>query len=164
MKKGLALLGVIAFLCLPTVSAEPRDSYIGVQLGTAEAEDEELGYGLLRLGVKASDRSFIEFRTGIGLDDTDVDGITVEIERITGIYGTYRFAQSNNYSLYGIGGWSEVTLKGSLGGLSAQQDENGFSYGFGLEIFGLNVEWMQYLDTKELEASAVAIGYNYRFQ
>ena len=64
---------------------------------------------------------------------------------------------------YGALGYSNVTLKVSSDTDSTQPDDNGLSYGVGFEAYGFNVEWMQYLDTTDIDASAVAIGYNYHF-
>jgi len=63
-----------------------------------------------------------------------------------------------------VAGYSQVSFKGSLGNASDQDDEDGFSYGVGVEVYGFNVEYMQYLDTSDLEVGAVAVGYNYKFE
>lgn len=49
-------------------------------------------------------------------------------------------------------------------GQNIQIEEDSFSYGVGLEYRGFNVEWIQYIDTSDIEADAVSIGYNYHFE
>ena len=46
---------------------------------------------------------------------------------------------------------------------STQVDDNGLSYGVGVQFYGFNLEYMQYLDTADLEVGAYSIGYNYQF-
>jgi len=57
-----------------------------------------------------------------------------------------------------------VSFKASLGNLSDQDDDHGLSYGIGVQVYGFNVEYMQYLNTTELDVGALAVGYNYKFE
>lgn len=164
MNKTIWAIGFVTLLSSTASHAEGLESYLGLQYGTADSEGEELDYGLIRLGVMVSENMAVELRTGIGTDDTTISGITVEIEGISGIYGAYHFNFSDNTSIYGTLGWSDITVKGSMPAGSDQEKENGLSYGIGFEAYGFNVEWMQYLDTNDLEADAIAVGYNYHFK
>jgi len=162
MEKVFVLLSTLVILYSSNaLAAKDTNMFLGLQVGQADAEDEDLEYGLIRIGAAMSDNMTIEVRSGRGTNDTKVDNVTVEIERIYGLYTSYHFKMSEKVSAYGIAGWSKATVKASLGNQSQQEDDNGLSYGVGLEAYGVNVEWMQYLDTSDLDASAIAIGYNY---
>ncbi|MBT8437514.1 MAG: hypothetical protein KJP11_09095, partial [Gammaproteobacteria bacterium] len=85
-------------------------------------------------------------------------GIDFEIESIGGLYGLYHVG-----IIYGIAGASSGTVKTSLMGQNKQIEDDSFSYGIGLEYRGFNVEWIQYMDTSDIEVDALSIGYNYYF-
>ena len=79
------------------------------------------------------------------------------------MFGFYHLYMTDRVSFYGTLGYSELSLKTRGGAGLGPDDESGFSYGVGFEAYGFNIEWMQYLDTADVDASVAAIGYNYRF-
>ena len=160
--KKLALALLLLFTT-NTYAYEPGNSYVGLQLGQADVEDLDLGYYLIRFGVEVNDQIDIELRTARGADDEEDQGVEYEVERIGGIYGLYHFNMGRG-SVYGIAGWSEGTIKTTINNQSIQEDEDSFSYGVGLQYWGVNVEWIQYIDTTVIEFDAVSIGYNYSFE
>ena len=166
MKKLVIVLpGVfmIALLTLSTAHANEAHGYFGLQLGKADVEDDDLNYGLARIGIKYPNNIAAEVRYGLGTNGKTSDGVTVEVDRILGVYGAYYFDLADKLSLYGIVGWSEIVINSSDLLDSVDTSQDGISYGVGAEFRGFNVEWMQYLDTDDVETQAIAIGYNYHF-
>jgi hypothetical protein len=160
--KKLALVLLLLFTS-NSYAYESGDSYVGVQLGQTDIEDLDLNYYLIRIGVEVYDHIDLELRSARGSNDEEDQGIEVEIERISGIYGLYHLTMGHA-SVYGIAGWSEGTIKTTINDQSTQVEEDSFSYGVGLQYRGVNVEWIQYVDTSNIEFDAVSIGYNYRFE
>ncbi len=156
--KKLTLVLVLLFTT-NTYALESGNSYIGFQLGEADVDDVDLDYYLIRFGVEVNDHIDLELRYGRGSNDQEDGGIDFEIESIGGLYGLYHVG-----ILYGIAGVSSGTVKASLMGQNIQIEEDSFSYGVGLEYQGFNVEWIQYIDTSDIEVDAVSIGYNYYFE
>jgi hypothetical protein len=146
------------------VQAEGLNSYAGIQYGQADADIVDLDFALIRMGIEVTDQFHIEGRFGTGIDDDHYRGVKIELKTIGGAYAAYHLPVTENISAYAIGGWTRVKLKASNGGNSVIDHDNGASYGAGVEVYGVTVEWMQYLDTDDIDASAVSIGYNYHFK
>jgi hypothetical protein len=166
MKKLVIVLPGIFFfalLALSSANADDARGYFGFQLGKADIEDNDLNYALARVGIKYPNNFAAYVLFGAGANSKTTGGVEVEIDRILGVYGAYHFDLSDKLSLYGIVGWSEVVINSSDSLDSVDTSQDGISYGVGAEFRGFNVEWMQYLDTDDVEAQAIAIGYNYQF-
>lgn len=163
------LLILFLLVLSSSAQADERSSYIGVQFGTSEssldniANDVDLDYGLIRFGIWLDESIALELRSGRGISDEENQGIDLEVERFGGIYGLYHLGIGSNVSVYGAVGWTDGTLKASQGDISIQESDDGLSYGFGAQFAGFNVEFMRYLDTSDITADAVSIGYNYHF-
>ncbi len=164
---SVPVLSVPAFLNLAHADND-RTTYIGFQFGAIEADDGDLDfevdYGLFRMGIMPTDNTALEYRIGTGRSADDVNGVTFELENVYGLYGLYHFNFSENASIYGVAGFSQVSVKASLGNSSDQDDDQGFSLGIGAQVYGINVEYMQYLATTDLDVRALAVGYNYKFE
>ena len=150
---------------------EQGDTYVGLQLGLSTAEPDETDeienpVGLFRIGIFATPALAIEGRYGASIDDDSVDGVDYDIDRIAGVYALYHFhfGENESSSFYGLFGYSEVDVKGDAPGDSINVKEEEVSYGIGLEIKGFNLEFVQYIDNSDLDASAVSFGYNYYFR
>ena len=154
--------------------ANPLKGYLGIQYGAMELSgdavdgDIDIDYGILRIGVRVNENIAIEGRLGTGNDDDKSGGVKYELESIGGVYGLYHFRLNPDLSVYGILGWSAAEVKGSIntvtGHLSDQEDDDGLSYGAGVEFYGISIEAMRYLDTSDITADAVAVGYTYYFE
>ena len=173
MNKFIALpsiLILISYTYFNVAQAEGRNTYIGIQYGSANTSfsgipsDVDLDFLTLQLGVWMTDNASIEVRIGTGNGDDSIGPVDLEIESIGGLYGTYHWNLGNHASIYGIAGWSDAALKVSGGGSSDQDDENGLSYGAGMRFSILSVEYMRYLDTSDVEADAVSVGLHYTFE
>jgi hypothetical protein len=166
MKKLVMVLPgafIIVLLALSSASASEPHGYFGFQLGKVDVEDDDLNYGLARIGIKYPNNIAAEVRYGVGASSKTSSGVTVEVDRILGIYGAYYFDLADKFSLYGIVGWSEIVINSTDLLDSVDSSQDGISYGVGAEFGGFNVELMQYLDTDDVGAQAIAIGYNYHF-
>lgn len=173
--KQLLVMCLLAFFT--TAHAEqptyPLKGYLGVQYGASELsgdeidDDIDIDYGTVRIGVTLNENFALEGRLGGSDDDDSSGGIKYDLESIGGVYGLYHFRIGQNASVYGIAGWSAVEVKGTIdtptGHQSDQEDDDGLSYGVGVEFFGISIEAMRYLDTSDITADTVAIGYTYYF-
>ena len=167
------LLAVCLLAFVTTVHAKqpvnPLKTYLGIQYGALELsgdvvnDDIDIDYGVIRIGVTVNENIAIEGRLGTGNDDDRSGGVKYELESIGGVYGLYHFRMNPDLSVYGILGWSAAEVKGSIdtpgGHVSDQDNDRGLSYGAGVELFGVSIEAMRYLDTSEITADAVAVGY-----
>jgi hypothetical protein len=176
---GIKVVGLLfaAFLMLDqgylneasAAQREGADTYIGLQFGVSDISaddfsgDLDFDYGLLQLGVWASEDASLEFRTGAGSGDDTSDGIDFELENVYGLYGLYHYHLGEIASVYGALGVSRVTLKASIPGDSHQESEDGLSYGVGAKLSVFTLEYMRYLDTTDITVDAVSLGVQYTF-
>ena len=147
---------------------ESGDTYVGVQFGQAEIEidgidDIEPTYGLVRLGIYLTSAAALELRYGDGIDDDELMGVDFSIDRIAGLYALYHFNLGSSASVYGLFGYSEADLKAEANGDSIIEDKDDVSFGIGLDIGSINIEYTQYLDGSDYEVNAASIGYTYHF-
>ena len=175
-----------AVFCLVSLSlgfgvaaADHNGTYVGVQYAMVEDEDLDLEptAGVIRVGTSADEGYGYEFRIGTGLSDDGLTetlpfpfGVTSADLEIDYIFGVYLLAEApvGAGSIYGILGFTqaEFTLEVDsqfLGPGSASEDESDISFGFGAN-FGvsdkvkINIEFMQYLDKDDADASAISLG------
>ncbi|MCP3669520.1 MAG: porin family protein [Gammaproteobacteria bacterium] len=150
-----------------TVQANDNTVYLGIQYSDIEGKDTdnniENNAAIARLGFITPNNWGLEARTGVGVDDDDLGPVKIELDRIYGLYGLYHFPVGEKLTVYPLIGWSQVKYKASFQGRSAFKDKDGLSYGVGVEAYGVNLEWVRYIDTSELEVTAIAVGYNYHF-
>lgn len=167
MKK---LILVLVLLFSSNIYAnEPGDAYIGVQFGQSSLEvdgfdDIDNTYGLIRLGRHITSDITFDLRYGDGIGDDTLMGVDFSIDRIFGLYILYHLELSSTISIYGLIGYTEADLKAEANGGSLVEEDDDISYGIGLNIGNINVEFTQYLDGSDFEANAIGIGYNYYFE
>ena len=162
----------LVLLLLVTSSAyahETSDTYVGVQFGQAEVEvdgidDIEPTYGLVRLGIFLTPTLALDARYGDGIDDDTVMGVEYSIDRIAGLYALYHLELGSSVSVYGLLGYSEVDVKAEVSGGSFSEDKDDISYGIGLDIGNINIEYTRVLDGSDYEVNAASIGYTYHFE
>ncbi len=161
----------LVLLLLLTSSAyayETSDTYVGVQFGQAEIEvdgidDIEPAYGLVRLGIYLTSAIALELRYGDGIDDDTLMDVDYSIDRIAGLYALYHLELGSSASVYGLFGYSEGDLKAEASGGSVIEDKDDVSFGIGLDIGSINLEYTQYLEGSDYEVNAASIGYTYHF-
>ncbi len=153
--------------------------YMGIQYAMIEEDELELEptAGVLRLGALSDEGFGFEARLGLGISSDDrteslpfpfgETSLDLEIDYLLGLYILAQ-APIGSGSIYGIVGFThtEFTLEAKsefLGSDSESDDESDLSFGFGVN-FGvsqqvkLNIEFMQYLDTDDADASAISVG------
>lgn len=172
MKKILALsstLVLISYMFFNVAQAEGADTYVGIQYGSADTtvggvpNDFDLEFLALQIGVWVSDNTSLELRMGKGNGKHSAGGYDLEIESMGGLYGTYHWPLGDQASIYGIAGWSTASFKLSQGATGNQEDENDISYGVGVKISVLSVEYMSYLDNSNVKADVVSVALQYGF-
>lgn len=149
--------------------AEGKNPYIGIFAGSADTSlrgtdnDFDLDYVMLQLGVWVTDDFSLEGRMGWGNGTDSTGPFDLEIENFGGVYGAYHWYFGDHVSVYGIAGWSDATLKKSGSSGSIQGDDRGLSYGAGIKLSILNIEYLRLLDTSDTEVDAVSVGLQYTF-
>ena len=118
----------------------------------------------MRLGVYVTPAMTLDLRYGDGIDDDTLMGVDFSIDRIAGLYALYHFEISSAFSIYGLLGYSEADLKAEASGGSVIEDKDDISYGIGLDIGNINIEYTQYLEGSDYEVNAASIGYTYHFE
>lgn len=161
------------------VAANGDETYFGFQYAQVEEDDLDLEptAAVFRIGSMGDNGVGFEGRIGFGLSDDDVSetvpifgDISAELD-IDTILGIYLVGQANTggaVSVYGIIGFTVVDYTidvdlGILGSESDSDDESDLSYGFGANFdvsdkVSLNIEYMQYLDKDDIDASAISVG------
>ena len=166
MKKVIALL-LAGWLIGPALADDESGGYVGLQFGESEADDGfievETDYRLLRIGYAPNKTYAFEYRIGRGSSDDIQNGVRFELENVYGLFGLYHFNFAEKASVYGVLGLSQASFKISNAVTSTQVDDNILSYGAGVQFYGVNVEYMKYLDTSDIEMDTIAVGYNYHF-
>jgi len=159
----------IGYLYFNVAQGEGRDSYIGIQTGSANtsfdvlSSDVDLNFLMIQLGAWMDDNTSLELRMGKGLGDDSIGPLDVDIESIGGMYLAYHWNLGSHASIYGIAGGSAASFKFSVSGDSNQDDYYSLSYGAGMKFSILSVEYMRYLDTTDVEADAISVGLHYAF-
>lgn len=152
-----------------TYAYESGDTYLGIQVGQSELEidgldDIENTYGLVRLGIYLNSAMALELRYGDGIDDDTLMGVDYSIDRIAGLYALYHLELGSAFSIYGLVGYSEADLKAEANGGSVIEKEDDISYGIGLDLGNINIEYIQVLEGSDYEVTAASIGYTYHFE
>ena len=154
--------------------------YIGVGAGQVtveldDAPDLEPSVLVFRVGKMFDENVGIEGRLGGGTssDDTDFDligfdaSLEVEVENFYGIYGVGRLPLGDSFAVYGLLGFTSMSIDVSLDSPiiegSASEDESGLSFGVGgswspSDRFAFSLEYMSYLDEDDFAASSVSLG------
>lgn len=162
-------LVLLLLLASNAYAYETGDTYVGVQFGGSELEidgldDIENTYGLVRLGIYLTSAMALESRYGDGIDDDTLMGVDFAIDRIAGLYVLYHLELSSAFSIYGLVGYSEVDLNIEANNNPIIEKEDDISYGIGLDLGSINLEYSQVLKGSDYEVSAVSVGYTYHFE
>ncbi len=158
------------------VGGEP---YYGFQYAQIEEDDLDLEptAGVFRIGSMGENGVGFEGRIGVGLSDDDISAsdpflgdisLGLEIDTVLGLYLVGQTTAGGPVSVYGIVGFTLVDYTvdvdaGIFGSGSDSDDESDLSYGIGANFevsdkLSLNIEYMQYLDSDDIEASAISVG------
>ena len=131
------------------------------------SEDLEPSAGIVRFGAMMTPHIGLERRVGVGISDDSVtfQGVEVagDIDRLFGAYLLGAVPVAEQFSIYGLVGFTDVKATFSAGGNEMSDDDSGFTYGGGFDIFlnsdiALNAEYTQYLDESGYALSSIAVG------
>lgn len=124
----------------------------------------------LRGGYFLTDNFAVEGRLGTGLNDDNVSGTNVDLEldQLMGVYAAGYLPVNNVFSFYGLLGFSyaEATLSNRFA--SASDDDDGFSYGAGVQFkftpqIAGQLEYVSYLSKSDYDLNAASLGLSYHF-
>lgn len=158
-----------------TAASAANETYFGVQYAMIEEDEFDLEptAAVFRVGSMSDQGIGFEGRLGMGIssDDRDVTipilgevDVELEVDTVLGLYLVAEGA-AGPASIYGIVGYTKVdyTIESDAADVDESDDESGLSYGFGAN-FGssnklrFNIEYMQYLDEDDVDASAISLG------
>jgi hypothetical protein len=170
---ALTLLGTV-----PLHAEPPGRDYVGLQLGRAsvavdEADSVESTLAVARFGHFVYQDVALEARLGFGTGEaatrvgaTDVD---VDLQGLAGLYLTMHLPLAGVADLYAVAGGTRVAVETA----PALRDEaiayeTDFSYGGGVSLHlgprvALRAEYLAYLQTIDLDLSALTVELAYRF-
>ncbi len=154
-----------ALLAATLSSATFADNYFGANYSMVDLSVVDLG-GVdptalqLKYGSMVHENVGIEGRLGLGIsDDSGVD-----IDNFYGVYASFQLDPEATFNPYGILGFS----KGKVSGFGGSVSESDISYGIGADInvaesVAINIEWINYYDKDDVEATAINLGGTWRF-
>ena len=167
MFKKLALAAAIAIASTGAFAADGK-IYAGADLGTTKIDginDRENGYGVF-VGYSITPAIAIEagFRR---LADYDVrtNGIngSVTMDQVS-LSGVATLPLSNNFSLFGRLGYSQLKAKASFGNVSGSDSDNGAVYGVGVGYaFSPMVSARAELQKPSSDATSFNVGVAFNF-
>jgi len=171
LKQILLIIVFISVYSSHAPAADEEQRYVGFQYSLVtydeDGDEAEPTTLIARYGQFLNDWVAIEGRIGFGLEDDTLEvgslDIDVEVENIIGVYGVFQTGSISILSLYGIIGYTHIELEGSAHGIAVDENANGLSYGLGVNIGSINIEYMNYIEDYYFEVTAVSFGYSYNF-
>ena len=181
MKKHLALIALCSAAATPALAVERP--YIAVdyelmnyafKVGAANPEFDVTA-ARLRAGTMLNRWFGVEAHVGMGVDDDTqqmIPGVgtsatTLELNKAYGLYGVARLPMGRG-GLFTYAGYAYVDTEVAIRGFSASQEENGLSYGAGLDIpapwgMSLELDYKQVLDEGNLNLTSFGVGLRKNF-
>ena len=98
-------------------------------------EDADLGGLQLRGGINFNSLFGAEIEGAFGINDDEVGGIDVELDRQIGAFGTVRTQLGQRLEVFARAGWVDVEAEGSFGGVSASDGDDAGALGVGANFF-----------------------------
>jgi hypothetical protein len=183
MKRWIAGAAALMVVASQAETVLPNRSYVELGYSAISYEVNALGYGVnstpkaMRgvLGYEANDNVAVEFMAAGGLGHTDADasgqavqGLTYKINSLYGAYVTPKAQVMNNLEVFVRLGYVHSRGTAALGGDSAVNTDNGFSYGAGMRYHFdrttfLNVDYMSYLHKSDYTAKGLTVGVGFKF-
>jgi len=137
-----ACLVLVGMSALGTAHASPDTqsgiyfgaTYNNVKFKAAGETGPTLGAISATVGTRFNKHFALEFRAGTGINDDDFDGLKFEIDYVLGLYALGTLPLNNSgLSVYGSLGHSRIDLRANLDGMTATGEQEGISYGAGLQ-------------------------------
>lgn len=182
MNRSRALLAATLTASVLTANATPFQlgtSYAGLNYALFAYRENGIGKDLEptalvgKLGHFIFDQLSVEGRFGLGVSDDTIKAgngvdVTGDLDRMFGLYATGHFPLGEHASVYALIGFTDIRATFSTPGVSVSESDNGFTYGFGADIymgsrFGINAEYTRYLDQTGYRFSATSIGATLHF-
>ncbi|KAF0806597.1 hypothetical protein A167_03139 [Alcanivorax sp. S71-1-4] len=184
MKKGNSVKLLLAAIALGGSSAAmAAGPYIGLNYTQFQFESDDTDEKLKPDGVTL--RAGIEFNDFIGLEARGATGVSsdkrstalgdaeFDLDRLYGGYVKLSVPVGDMVRPYIVGGYTEAKGEAKfttgLGSIERESDTvNDESYGAGVdfnltETFGMNVEYMRYLDKDDYELNGISVGFRSAF-
>jgi hypothetical protein len=164
-------------LCASVAHAQTEGLYAGVTLsqvtykedGFPSAKPLTIGG---KFGKQFTPNLALEARLGFGISDDEVDAggipVKVELDNYFGVYGKGILPLSQNFSLYGLLGFTRAELTASAFGFSSSDSDDDISYGIGAE-FGISrsasisLEWARLLEGEGFKIEGLTLGVSFWF-
>ncbi|MDX1803784.1 MAG: porin family protein [Alcanivorax sp.] len=177
MKKALLASGLLA-MSLPALAQGiyQQDGYVGLQYNMLNQEtagnDIKPGAFQTRFGLQFTPNVALEGRLGYGLQDDQVDGLTIDPKWVVGAYVKLGLDKSLPVSPYLLAGHSTVTADVTQSGLlfdrTQETTQSDISYGGGVDInlnkaSAINVEWLKLDEIDNYDLTTINVGYMVRF-
>lgn len=179
MRKRLQVAAIILGCCVAapalsvTEASASGTSYFGSSYYMSSVEfdaidaDFDLGALTFQYGMDINEMLGMEFRFGFGLQDDSLLGVNLSLENYYGLYLKPKY-RMDAVQLYALFGYASAELELSFQGESMSADDDGFSYGFGLEYFfndttAVTVEYMQLINDSDYDSPSFNLGVNYYF-
>ncbi len=143
-------------------------TYIDANTVASDGESGELTSAELIGGYKYNGYLGAEIRLGTGMRSESFEsGVDSSIEYYASTY--WRPETANEVAkIYGLIGFTTISVKAAGGGTSTSTTTSGISYGGGVgftfdERWNLNLEYRSIVDSSDAELNAFAINVDYRF-
>lgn len=144
--------------------------YLGGGYADTEVEidglrsDADVGVLFLRGGYQANQNVAIEARLGLATDEDKVNGISIDIEDIYGLY--LKAGMPTQVGLYPYVLLGMTHAKVEVG--NSSESGSDLTYGFGADYwfnsqFSAGLEFTNYYDKDDAEVSGVSFGLNFKF-
>lgn len=178
--KGHSLKVLVAAVALGGSSAAfAAGPYIGLNYTQFQLESDDTDNKLkpegitLRGGIEFNEFIGLEARGAMGVRSDERNSIKYDLDHLYGGYLKVSLPLAEHVRPYIIGGYTEargkVTLDTSIGSASRETDTvSDESYGAGIDFqltdtFGMNVEYMRYLDKSDYELNGISVGFRSAF-
>ena len=179
MKKLIAVTLLSSAAAMTTVAASANSAgsgYVGVLAShytfdvSGVSEDLNPTGLTLRGGYFLTDYIAVEGRLGTGVNDDSIgnSGVDLELDHLFGVYAVGHIPVNEVFSFYGLLGFSYAEATVSSRWASASDDDDGFSYGAGVQVnftpqISGQLEYVSYLSKSDYDLNAASIGLSYNF-
>lgn len=178
MKFNAALIAITALLLTGPVHAEDEFdgfgyggiSYDSFDLKQGNVSSEPEGFNL-RMGYQFMKHLAVEAHVGFGAKEDQVQGTAIDVKNYYGVYLRGVLPLGEKFNLFALGGYNSVeveTLTNAVGGTESTVSDEDYSYGVGadyefVENIFLSVDYLRMLDSSNLEADTLKLGFRFNF-
>jgi opacity protein-like surface antigen len=126
----------------------------------------------LKLGEQMTPNFAGEVRIGKGMSDDSVSGANVKVDSYYGIYGKGILPVTNEFSAYGLLGYTRGKVSVARPGNSASDTDGGLSYGLGADYMitknaSVGLEWARLfkgtVGGSDYRVNGLSLGVGYKF-